>query len=442
MTNNDRNGHRIIDKKWVRIFDDLDILKKIKENGYFIISSNEINKYKEARLMTKFDYITQLPDIFYHNKLSILPTKRGEYVIGPFETHQKLSTKDKDFSKDRKEIVFPTWIESINHEKITSEATMLNSAVVSGMIQDLFNVNKEDLFLTISGRMSSESFSYQINQTLAPNNQFEIEVENSQIEIDGGYETPDKLILVEAKNNSTDSFLIRQLFYPYRLWKKKVNKEVIPVFLQYSHGTFNFSIFKFNDDFDYNSIQLIERRNYIFGDEKTSMGDLIEIFRTTPIIDEPTDVPFPQANSFNKVIGVMESIWDSENGYVTNEDLTIENDFVLRQANYYSSAAIYLGFVVRGGSNEYYLSELGKSFFSKNRRGKNLMIAQAILQYRPFREAFSKSIEMAQQLTGRETALVLEESGLDYNINKTTKKRRASTVASWISYLIQLIDDY
>ncbi|WP_219913633.1 type II restriction enzyme, partial [Salmonella enterica] len=76
----DRNSKRIIDKKWVNIFQDYDILNKIDSNGVFEISSKIINQYKEARLMTKFDYINSLPDIFFENNLSILPTNRGQYI--------------------------------------------------------------------------------------------------------------------------------------------------------------------------------------------------------------------------------------------------------------------------------------------------------------------------------------------------------------------------
>jgi len=76
-----------IDKAWKILFERYNIISKVSVNGFFKIKSSEINTVKEARLMAKFDQSTQLPEIFQHNKLSILPISRGEYIIGNFKTH-------------------------------------------------------------------------------------------------------------------------------------------------------------------------------------------------------------------------------------------------------------------------------------------------------------------------------------------------------------------
>src|SRR5690606_9488488 len=105
----------------------------------------------------------------------------------------------------------------------------------SGIIADF--TEDEKLLPTISGRMSSEDFSFKIRNVI--NNEWvPICVSNSQIEIDGGYEGLKSFIIIEAKNSISDDFLIRQLYYPYRLWKKRLQKPVRPVFLTYSNGIF------------------------------------------------------------------------------------------------------------------------------------------------------------------------------------------------------------
>ena len=48
-----------------------------------------------------------------------------------------------------------------------------------------------------------------------------IEVHNSQIEIDAGYEGLQKLALIEAKRDLSIDFLVRQLYYPFRTWKDR-----------------------------------------------------------------------------------------------------------------------------------------------------------------------------------------------------------------------------
>ena len=74
------------DIAWEQIFEKHRILDAIKSKGRVTISSTDINEFREARLMTKFDHRSQLPHLFSENNLSILPTSRGTYEISTFET--------------------------------------------------------------------------------------------------------------------------------------------------------------------------------------------------------------------------------------------------------------------------------------------------------------------------------------------------------------------
>ena len=145
-----RNSQRQIDKKWQLIFDKYQILEHIDKHGTFTISSLQINEFKQARLMTKFDYINSLPDLFYSNGLSILPISRGSYIIGRFNAYSKISNTDEEFEKDIIELPFPSWIETLNHQNVTSEATLLNAAYISGMIHELTGDKK--IYQTEIGR--------------------------------------------------------------------------------------------------------------------------------------------------------------------------------------------------------------------------------------------------------------------------------------------------
>ncbi|MDR1534165.1 MAG: hypothetical protein LBU64_03600 [Planctomycetota bacterium] len=86
----DVNGTKI-DRAWERLFARHDILARIKAEGSFRIASAQINEAQEARLMAKFDQSIYLPDIFRANRLSILPVTRGDYLIGPFVTHEPVN---------------------------------------------------------------------------------------------------------------------------------------------------------------------------------------------------------------------------------------------------------------------------------------------------------------------------------------------------------------
>ena len=78
------------DAAWQAIFQEEDIISSIQRDGYFYISSEKINKHREARLMTKFDHQVQLPKIFKDNQLSIQPVSRGGYIIGGFSSYFSL----------------------------------------------------------------------------------------------------------------------------------------------------------------------------------------------------------------------------------------------------------------------------------------------------------------------------------------------------------------
>ena len=79
---------KTVSELWEEIFIDLDIITNINNCGYFKITADDIRKYKEPRLMTKFDFSKQLPKVFKENQLGILPIKNGEYIIGKYNLFQ------------------------------------------------------------------------------------------------------------------------------------------------------------------------------------------------------------------------------------------------------------------------------------------------------------------------------------------------------------------
>lgn len=438
-----RNRTRDIDKKWASIFTDYDVLTKIENNGYFKITAEEIRNYKEARLMTKFDYINSLPDLFFDNDLSILPTRRGEYIIGNFDAYQTISNHNSEFRSDRTSLVFPEWVETLDYRNISSEAIMLNASYISGMIHDLFNA--DGVFQTLSGRMSSDSFNFNINDTVNSSFYHEISVTNSQIEIDAGFETEDSLILVEAKNNTTDSFLIRQLYYPFRTWSQKVRKPVIPVYLQYINGTYNFSVFEFTDPLNYNSLQLIERKNYMISDEILTTEDILSAVQEVTVREliNPTEVPFPQADDLNKIIELMDTLYVSEDGFLTLEEMTLKNNFTMRQAQYYSRAALYLKLVTID-NDKIRLNFRGENMMHSGGRERKIILIRNIFSHKPFNTVMKHRLSIRRPLTTRETFDIVKENDLlsIYEYSDNTIYRRSQTINAWIRIVLEMSNEY
>ncbi|MFX0548230.1 type II restriction enzyme [Hathewaya histolytica] len=416
------------DIAWEFLFNKYNIISEINEKGKFEITAKQINEVREARLMTKFDHKVNLPKIFADNKLSILPITRGSYIISKFEAYSK-------FENTNSEVVmvqFPNYIESIDYENINSEAMAINCAFVSGIIQDF--IEDEGLLPTVNGRMSSELFSFNIKSN---NNDMNVEVKNSQIEIDGGYEGLKTLSLIEAKNSISDDFIIRQLYYPYRLWSNKIDKKVKLIFMVYSNGIYNLYEYEFKDKENYNSLVLVKQKNYTIENIDIEIKDIIDTIENTEIMDEPK-IPFPQANNFSRVINLCELLYKNE---MTKEEITVNYDFDPRQTNYYTDAGRYLGLINKKREKEgvrFFLTSEGKKLFKLKYRERQLKYVELIFKHKAFRKCFNECLVSGEIPNKREVVKIMEESEL-YKIGSlNTYERRASTVTGWVNWIIEL----
>lgn len=420
------------DDAWNRLFDDLEILTALDTHQHFTISSKQINHYREARLMTKFDHASHLPQIFQQNNLSILPISRGDYVIGTFDLFQtlKASTKKPIY------IPFPTYIETIDYENITSESTAINCAFIAGIYSDF--LKESHLYPTVNGRMGSGEF--QFNITASGINSFqEVMVKNAQIEIDAGFETSNSLVLIEAKNALSKDFLIRQLYYPYRLWAPKTQKKIRPIFQIYSNGIFHLYEYAFKQENHYNSLQLIRSNSYTFTPIDISQDEIQQILASPCQIENP-DITFPQADSLERIINLCELLYVKHS--MTAEEITVEYDFNSRQTNYYTDGAIYLNWVVKKkeDSISYTLSPLGKKYFKMPLREKQLYFIKSILSHQVFRDSFELSLKL-KRLPSKEAIINLMTNNTLTGVKSdSTRARRSSSILGWLKWIFQNIE--
>jgi hypothetical protein len=419
---------------WEKIFNKYQILNRIHNNGHFEISANQINEFRESRLMTKFDHKSQLPKLFGDNKLSILPISRGSYVIGEFETFYSFNTVDCDIST----IQFPSFLESLNHRTISSEAIAINCAFISQILNDFTNENI--LFPTVSGRMSSSSFKFQIN---ASKGKYHVNVENAQVEIDGGYEGDNSLSIIEAKNYISDDFQVRQLYYPFRLWSGKIKKQVRPIFLTYSNGVFYLREYQFTDIFHYNSIALVKHKKYVIREKGLNIENLVEIIDSTRNVCEP-QIPFPQANSFERVINLCELLHQKE--FLSKEEITNNYDFDLRQTDYYINAGRYLGIIESckaplTGYSGCVLSKKGRKIFSLGLMERQIQFVKLIVSHKVFRETLKLHLENNERPQKETVVEIMHQSGLFQVDSSSTYMRRASTVIGWVNWIINQLEE-
>lgn len=419
------------DAAWESLFDKYHILDEIDRNGQFVISANQIKEFREPRLMTKFDHKINLPNIFVANNLSILPITRGDYVISSFSAYKEFEEPTEDVQR----ISIPAHIQSLMPQFLVSEAIALNCANACGILNDF--LEDDELVPTVSGRMSSGSFEFDINTSLGTKN---ITVSNSQIEIDAAYEGIHYLSLFEAKRDLSDDFLVRQLYYPFRVWSDRVTKTVKPVFLIFSNGMFNLYQYQFEDPQNYNSLILVKQRNYVIATE-ICLADIENLLRTVPLAQEP-DISFPQADCMSRIVNLIELLNEKP---MTKQDITSEYAFDERQTNYYTDAGRYLGLIDKthdeDGNILFQLSTCGHRIMGLEYKERQLALVTQILMHKVFNETLKLHLQCGEMPDKQTIIQIMKRSNLYRVEADSTYLRRSSTVVGWVNWILGIIEE-
>lgn len=248
------------DKSWAKIFSDYKIGKHDFKKSAFILEAGQIKEScqnfkktgeKEVRVLCKQDTREARPKVFKDHNLFILPVRNGIYAIVQGDGYmdiQEIKTPIKKYSS------------KLNFQPDTSKAgnsemQHLDYAYAVSVIRDFM---KDDSFvLTIRGRKYTPEFSF-----LAGQHNTKITAESVQTEVDAGYEGENKVLLVEAKNSTTDNVIIRQLYYPFRQWTQHTKKPVELIFFEKRKNIYCIWKYDFKDKNRYGSVQLLDSARY------------------------------------------------------------------------------------------------------------------------------------------------------------------------------------
>ncbi|KRN75658.1 hypothetical protein IV73_GL000150 [Weissella kandleri] len=423
-----------LDESWEKLFDKYNILSEIESNNIFEISADDIKEFREPRLMTKFDWSKSRPELFRKNQLSILPNSRGTYVIGKFKAYESLNYQElKPINVSK-----PDWVRSFDKFSVTSESVALNLAQMTGMIDQVMgtNVGEPDAVDTITGRLKSGDFKYNIDLLGGMGDSFEFEVGNSQVEIDAGYENISNLAVIEAKNRIPEDFMIRQLYYPYVGYNNlNTRKKVLPIYFTHADDIYGFHIFEFKDINNYSSIKKVKQLNFIIDENlEIHLDDVKYISKNSPNNDEPNNIPFPQADNFTRILDILKYLGSPQNG----ENLAINYGFDKRQGDYYGNALVYLGLAFRN-NHKFELTGIGK-IISKmsNNNSRNKKIIELVLSHKIFNLVFENTLNSGGEFDNE----YIKKTLLQYSPSvgsESTASRRTSTVKNWISWVLEQI---
>lgn len=435
---NTSNGYGKTEYAWTRILDENpQMLEEIASEGLCEISASKIKEYREPRLMTKHDASSGVPGPLSKRNLNVLPVSRSSYVLGEFLLFEKFPNLS---DLKPKHISMPSY-ETLNSETITSEANAINALLVSGILEDF--LDEENIVETFNGRMGSGDFSFSVD-TVSGEPQT-VDVHGAQIEIDGGFETADSVIIMEAKNVRYEDFLVRQLYYPFRKYHAMVSKPIRLVFSQYTDFTYYLFEYQFADPENYSSIELVNKAAYSFIDTQITASEIWDVFESTAATtddnQDSVEVPFIQADRVERIASLMDRLSGEPDGLRT-EDISEFMQTTGRQAAYYPAAGSYLGVFDRTTRGVTKLSDRGQHIISMRYRERQLAMVSAMFEHQIFRDLFQETFKSGSMPEKNEVISLMKK----YNVCNPGKKgrmfsRRSQSVLSWLKWIMSLIDE-
>ena len=418
---------------WKAIIEKYHILEHIEKDGCFPIKASQIKEFREPRLMAKWDSTDALPEVLRKNKINILPDSRSSYVLGDFLLYQEIPPLDEPVTR-MEHVELPDY-ESIDINNISSEANAINVLIISGILNDFLGTGEN--VSTFNGRMGTGCFTFEVDTHRGIKQK--ICVNNAQCEIDGGFENEASVVIMEAKNVVHEDFHIRQLYYPYRLWKDKVKKPIRLIFSVYSNRIYRLFEYRFKIPEDYSSIELVKSKNYSLQDTKITKEDLWEVRKHTPTRTDDdmndTDIPFIQANSMDRIISLLENLYENP---MTGLQIAELMDFEPRQSDYYFNAGRYLGLFEKHADDKQRivsLTPLGEKVFRLNYKKRQLKLVELILEHEIF-GAFFDSMMLTGQLPDKNK--IADDMRRLHVCNESQIVRRAGSVSGWLKWMNNL----
>jgi len=406
----------------------------IVRDGFYVIEARDIKRYREPRLMTKFDTSVNVAKPLRQRGLDVLPNSRHSYVIGSFNLYEPFP----DLGSIKPTPIHLPDFETLRVDDLTSESNAINALIVSNTLEDF--LGEEWLVETFNGRMGTDNFDFDI---ATRNNTFlNIDVHSAQLEIDGGFESERSVVIMEAKNVIHDDFNVRQLYFPFRKYLNAVTKPIRLVFSQFTNLTYYLHEYEFWDPQNFSSIRRVTTQAYSFEDMSISWSDLHRTWELTHVETDDnqtnTSLPFIQADRFDRVLALVEHVND-EGGDMPTSDIAEFIGYVPRQANYYPAAGEYLGLLSREHRGHVTLTRIAKEILNLRYRSRQLAYVELMFRHEIFHRLFEVVYKSGTMPAKTDVIAVMLE--LNVCNDGATVARRSTSVISWLRWIVSLADD-
>jgi hypothetical protein len=405
---------------WRILFDALELAPRLADGVCVRLAADDIKRIsgREPRLMTKFDTRESRPALL--SDVTILPESNGSYVLLPGDGYADLTLEPV-----LRRFTLPEGASSLKtlpwKRGPVSESQAIDMAIASGLLHDF--LGDPEARLTIRGRLRAPAFDFSFPGRSAP---VDVHVAGVQIEVDAGLEG-EQVSLVEAKLGSRTNFLVRQLYYPFRMWRTLVpDKPVVPVFVTWSNRRFELRRFAFTPESAYGGLMAVDAASYALEDDAVpTLAAVLDRAKPAPL----PEAPFPQADEVRKVIDVVDAVAAGVN---LRTEIAERFDFDERQADYYGNAAAFLGLVTRARLG-FELSELGRRFSNADLAERQWMLLETLAGLPVFREALAYCLAHG---TAPELEQLTEWVSSSTELGGATPRRRAFTALSWTRWAL------
>lgn len=439
---------RVISGEFVNfgVFDTLDEARKVRDD----LVLNNWGDYNISRNRGYGKYITKVND-----KFKVQRVIDGEIInFGYYDTLEEATKARDKFESENWENI-PKQHRKNRYIHKTSRGYVIYKRVDGelkhfGTFRTLEEANKEKERLIANNWQLNRSPSDYINY-------------GKNIEFDGEFFTIEKFVYNELRvygvfkskelalkekdrlqlNYWSAPYRLKTREYPYgenivpfdylfnvEIYKNGELKEFGP-FYSFEEAVKTCEEIEANDNFE---LENVFQDKFGFDDDLDDNQKILrEIFNQVELIPEPK-VPFPQADVFEIFVKICKELYKNES--LKRFDIIDIFHLNQRQYSFYISAGEYLGLIEKNRHQVVKLTDLGLDVFAGDSDTISLDLTYLILQHKPFYDVFSLYLINDELPTPDEIFEVLKNNEI-YNVDSdVTLKRRATSVRSWIKWII------
>ena len=447
------NKKSSLNQFWDTLLNDHRVQDQLDSVGYFLLSTQKkddvfqisefaeiANSTREARLLTKFDHQSDLPQILKTKKLSVISVSNTDYIVSHVNPFFTLETKIQP-----PKYIDPKLNRLIDPLNFSTEKDGITVAFNSGIFTNFLG---EKVELSINGRFGYDKHRHdktggKYYSKYFPN--VPLTIGNTQIEVDASFENDHFVALVEANDANKiapTSFNLRQLYYPLRefrlrdnLLKFSTSRSIRPIYMNTHNHFLTLFELESTNELEIESFKLVRQVDYKFKDPDFE-NKLRQAYNSSnqivPQDGQKKPIVFPQADKVICLLLPMLSKFENPQSTKNVADLL---GYEYRQGQYYANALAYIGLVnvsKNASQNIYSLSTLGKKYILDR---DDFAVASHLVTLPVFREMINQVLEH-HSLPDLEC--IKEEIKLkgNTNLNSTTMHRRAQTVRSILSWVL------